>query len=33
VTVLVGGRVLERGTPQQIRASKAVRDAYLGDQP
>jgi branched-chain amino acid transport system ATP-binding protein len=33
VTVLVGGRVLERGTPHQIRASKAVRDAYLGDQP
>jgi len=32
VTVLVGGRVLERGTPQQIRASRAVRDAYLGEE-
>ena len=30
VTVLVQGRVLETGTPQQIRASAAVREAYLG---
>ncbi|MCA1827791.1 MAG: ABC transporter ATP-binding protein [Myxococcales bacterium] len=32
VTVLVGGRVLERGTPQAIRASRAVREAYLGEE-
>ena len=28
--VMVDGRVLEQGTPSQIRASVAVRDAYLG---
>ena len=33
ITVMVFGRVLETGTPEQIRASAAVRDAYLGDQP
>jgi branched-chain amino acid transport system ATP-binding protein len=34
ITVLVGGRVLETGTPDQIRASARVRDAYLGaEQP
>jgi branched-chain amino acid transport system ATP-binding protein len=32
VTVLVQGRVLETGTPQQIRSSAAVRSAYLGDE-
>ena len=32
VTVLVGGRVLERGSPEQIRASAAVREAYLGEE-
>jgi branched-chain amino acid transport system ATP-binding protein len=32
VMVLVGGRVLERGTPEQIRGSRAVREAYLGDE-
>jgi branched-chain amino acid transport system ATP-binding protein len=32
VTVLVGGRVLERGTPERVRASRAVREAYLGDE-
>ncbi len=30
VTVLVGGRILETGSPEQIRASAAVREAYLG---
>jgi len=32
VTVMVDGRVLERGTPAGIRASTAVRDAYLGHE-
>jgi branched-chain amino acid transport system ATP-binding protein len=30
VTVMVDGRVLETGTPDMIRRSAAVRDAYLG---
>ncbi|MSP00551.1 MAG: ABC transporter ATP-binding protein [Acetobacteraceae bacterium] len=30
VTVMVDGRMLESGTPDAIRASAAVRDAYLG---
>ena len=30
VTVMVDGRVLETGTPDAIRRSTAVRDAYLG---
>jgi branched-chain amino acid transport system ATP-binding protein len=30
VTVMVDGRVLETGTPDDIRRSPAVRDAYLG---
>ncbi len=30
VTVMVDGQVLARGTPAEIRASAAVRDAYLG---
>ncbi len=30
VTVMVDGRVLERGRPSAIRNSAAVRDAYLG---
>jgi branched-chain amino acid transport system ATP-binding protein len=30
MTVMVDGRVLERGSPDAIRASPAVRDAYLG---
>ena len=30
ITVMVDGRVLDRGPPAAIRASAAVRDAYLG---
>ena len=30
VTVMVDGQVLESGPPEQIRASPAVREAYLG---
>lgn len=32
MTVMVDGRVLEHGPPAQIRASAAVRDAYLGHE-
>ncbi len=32
MTVMVDGRVLEQGTPAAIRASAAVRDAYLGHE-
>ncbi len=32
VTVLVDGRVLETGSPEQIRQSSAVREAYLGEE-
>jgi branched-chain amino acid transport system ATP-binding protein len=32
ITVLAGGRVLETGSPAQIRKSRAVREAYLGDE-
>jgi branched-chain amino acid transport system ATP-binding protein len=31
ISVLVYGRVIETGTVDQIRASNAVREAYLGD--
>jgi branched-chain amino acid transport system ATP-binding protein len=32
ITVMVNGQVLESGPPLQIRASPAVRNAYLGDE-
>jgi len=31
ITVMVSGQVLESGSPAEIRASPAVRQAYLGD--
>lgn len=31
LTVMVNGQVLETGTPEQIRASRAVQEAYLGE--
>ena len=30
LTVMVNGRVLESGTPERVRASRAVQEAYLG---
>jgi branched-chain amino acid transport system ATP-binding protein len=32
ITVLVSGRVLESGTPAEIRRSPRVREAYLGGE-
>ena len=32
VTVMVDGRVLESGSPDMIRGSASVRDAYLGQR-
>ena len=31
ITVLVAGRILATGTPQQVRASAEVRAAYFAD--
>jgi branched-chain amino acid transport system ATP-binding protein len=31
LTVMVGGAVLESGAPAEVRASRAVQTAYLGD--
>jgi branched-chain amino acid transport system ATP-binding protein len=32
LTVMVNGTVLESGTPEQIRSSRAVQEAYLGSE-
>ena len=32
VTVMVNGRVLMTGTPEQVRASQEVQEAYLGSE-
>ena len=32
LTVMVNGRVLETGTPDQIRSSQQVQEAYLGSE-
>jgi len=32
LTVMVNGRVLESGSPEVIRRSRAVQEAYLGTQ-
>ena len=32
ISVLVYGRVIVTGTPDEIRHSQAVKDAYLGDE-
>jgi ABC-type branched-subunit amino acid transport system ATPase component len=32
LTVMVNGRVLESGAPADVRRSKAVQEAYLGDE-
>ena len=31
ITVIANGQVLESGSPEQIRASRSVRQIYLGD--